>query len=233
MKIIAIIPARGGSKGIPRKNLCSLCGKPMIAWNIEAALASIFISAVYVSTDDKEIASVAQSHGAHVIERPVELANDTATSESALIHGLDVLKQQGIYPDLLVFMQCTSPLTATEDIDAAIKKLLDEKADSCLTATDFHYFVWEELPDGSAKGINHDKRFRPRRQDRNPQYQENGAVYVMTCSGFLQAKHRFFGKTVMSIMPQERCFEIDEPIDLQIVEMLLRKQLKNSSLSEI
>ena len=205
----------------------------MIAWNIEAALASRFISAIYVSTDDREIASEALSHGAHVINRPVEFANDTATSESALIHGLDVLKQQGIHPDLLVFMQCTSPLTATEDIDAAIKKLLDEKADSCLTVTNFHYFVWKELADGSAEGINHDKQLRPRRQDRDPQYQENGAIYVMTCSGFLQAKHRFFGKTVMSIMPQERCFEIDEPVDMEIVEMLLRKQLKISSSSKV
>lgn len=231
MNIIAIIPARGGSKGIPHKNIYPLCGKPLIAWNIEAALASTFISAVYVSTDDTKIVAAARSYGAHVIERPQELANDTATSESALLHGLEVLKQQGIQPDLLVFMQCTSPLTATEDIDAAIKKLLDENADSCLTATAFHYFVWNELADGSAEGINHDKRFRPRRQDRDPQYQENGAVYVMKCSGFLQAKHRFFGKTVLSIMPQERCFEIDEPVDLDIVDVLLQKQLQRSSCS--
>jgi N-acylneuraminate cytidylyltransferase len=223
MNIIAIIPARGGSKGIPLKNVRPLCGKPLIAWNIEAASASEFISQVYVSTDDREIAVAARAHGAQVIDRPQDLANDTATSESALLHALELLKKKKISPDLLVFMQCTSPLTATRDIDAAIQKLLDERADSCFTATDFHYFIWKKLADGSVEGINHDKRFRPRRQDREPQYQENGAVYVMNCRGFVQARHRFFGKTVMSLMPQERCFEIDEPVDLDIAEVLLRK----------
>jgi N-acylneuraminate cytidylyltransferase len=226
MNVIAIIPARGGSKGIQHKNIRALCGKPLIAWNIQAALASKFISTVYVSTDDSQIASIARDYGAQIIVRPQELANDTATSESALLHGLSILNKRGINPDLLVFMQCTSPLTTNEDIDAAIQKLIEKKADSCFTATDFHYFVWEELADGSAIGINHDKRFRPRRQDREPQYLENGAVYVMKCSAFQQARHRFFGKTVMSFMPQERCFEIDEPVDLEIAEVLLRKQIK-------
>ena len=225
MKTIAIIPARGGSKGIPRKNVLPIAGKPMLAWNIEAAKNSRFMDAVYVSTDDPEIASVARNYGAKVIDRPAEIAGDMATSESALVHALGVLKEQGVKPDLLVFMQCTSPLTATEDIDAAIQKLLDEKADSCLTATDFHYFVWKENDEGTADGVNHDKRFRPRRQDREPQYVENGAIYVMKVPGFLEANHRFFGKTVMSVMPQGRCFEIDEPIDLQIAEAMLKKAL--------
>jgi N-acylneuraminate cytidylyltransferase len=223
MDIIAIIPARGGSKGILRKNICPLCGKPMIAWSIDAATSSKFITKVYVSTDDQEIASVAESYGAHVIARPEELANDTATSESTLLHGLQTLEGKKLLPDLLVFMQCTSPLTTPEDIDTAIQKLLDEKADSCFTATIFHYFIWRVQEDGSAKGINHDKQFRPRRQDREPQYQENGAVYVMNCKGFMQARHRFFGKTVISPMPKERCFEIDEPVDLEIAELLLRR----------
>lgn len=225
MKTIAIIPARGGSKGIPRKNVIPVAGKPMLAWNIEAAKASKFVDAVYVSTDDAEIAAVARNYGAQVIDRPQELAGDTASSESALVHALGVLKEQGVAPELLVFMQCTSPLTATEDIDAAVQKLLDEKADSCLTATDFHYFVWKENDDGTADGVNHDKRVRPRRQDREPQYVENGAIYVMKTPEFLEANHRFFGKTVMSIMPPERCFEIDEPIDLQIAEAMLKKAL--------
>ncbi len=194
----------------------------MLAWNIEAALDSKYVEAVYVSTDDAEIAEVARTYGAHVIDRPAEIAGDAASSESALIQGLDALAEQGVEPDLLVFMQCTSPLTATEDVDAAVQKLLDQKADSCLTATDFHYFVWKENADGSVEGINHDKRFRPRRQDRGPQYQENGAIYVMKVPGFIEANHRFFGKTVMSVMPAERCFEIDEPADLKIAEAMLR-----------
>lgn len=224
MKTVAIIPARGGSKGILRKNVIEIAGKPLLAWNIEAAKSSKFVDGVYVSTDDAEIAQVAHRYGAQVIDRPEELAGDTAGSECALVHALGVLNEQGVDPDLLAFMQCTSPLTTTDDIDAAIQKLLDEKADSCLTVTDFHYFVWKEKEDGSAEGINHDKRFRPRRQDREPQYVENGAVYVMKVPGFLAANHRFFGKTVMSIMPRERSFEIDEPADLKIAETLLLRQ---------
>jgi len=221
MKIACVIPARGGSKGIPRKNVIPVFGKPLVAWNIEAAKASVFVEDVYVSTDDAEIADVARTFGAKVIERPAVLAGDTASSESALLHALEVLKKQGDEPDLLVFMQCTSPLTAAADIDDAIQKLLAETADSCFTAKEFHYFVWKENADGSADGINHDKSFRPRRQDREPQYMENGAIYVMKASGFIEGQHRFFGKTVMSIMPAERCFEIDEPADLEIAEVLL------------
>jgi len=218
MKTIAVIPARGGSKAIPNKNLIPIAGKPLIAWNIEAAKKSHLVDTVYVSTDDVEIAQIALFYGAKVIKRPMELSGDTATSESALLHVLSVLEELGEKPDLLVFMQCTSPLTIAQDVDAAIQKLVDEKADSCLTATNFHYFVWKQNEDGSADGVNHDRRFRPRRQDRSPQYMENGAIYVMKVPGFLKAKHRFFGKIVMSEMPPERSFEIDEPADVEVAE---------------
>lgn len=225
MQVLTIIPARGGSKGLPRKNVLPLAGKPLIAWNIEAALATESISRLVVSTDDAEIADIARQYGAEVIDRPLELAGSSASSESALVHALDELEtKEGYSPDLLVFMQCTSPLTTAEDIDTAVKNLIDNNADSCLTAKDFHYFIWQEEQDGSATGINHDKRFRPRRQDREPQYEENGAVYVMKTAGFKEAKHRFFGKTVISLMPPEHCFEIDEPVDIQICEMLLRER---------
>ena len=105
--------------------------------------------------------------------------------------------------------------------------MLDQCADSCLTVQDFHYFVWQENKNGDVEGVNHNKRFRPRRQDRHPQFVENGAVYVMKAEGFLESKHRFFGKTVMSKMPTERCFEIDEPEDLIIVEEMMRQQFKH------
>ena len=221
MKIIAIIPARGGSKGISRKNVRLIGDKPMLAWNIEAARKSKYIDSVYISTDDTEIKEVASKYGANVIDRPKNIAGDTASSESSLCHSLKILSDQGIKPDLLVFMQCTSPLTSSEDIDEAVRKLLDTNADSCLTVTDFHYFIWKEDLKGEAKGINHDKSYRPRRQDRDSQYVENGAVYVMNVRGFLKEKHRFFGKTVISVMPRERSFEVDELIDLHIVEAML------------
>ena len=219
--VVAIIPARGGSKGVPRKNVRAVAGKPLLAWNIEAALGAKSVDLVVVSTDDDEIAGVAERYGARVVRRPAEISGDTATSESALLHALGALRDEGCNPDILVFMQCTSPLTASEDIDGCVDTLLKEDADSAFTAKEFFYFVWKRLPDGSADGINHDKRFRPRRQDREPQYEENGAVYAMKTDGFLAARHRFFGKTVMSLMPESRCYEIDTEFDLEVAGRLL------------
>lgn len=219
--VVAIIPARGGSKGVPRKNVRLVAGKPLLAWNIEAALGAKSVDLVVVSTDDDEIAGVAERYGARVVRRPAEISGDTATSESALLHALGVLRDEGCNPDILVFMQCTSPLTASEDIDGCVDVLLKDGADSAFTAKEFFYFVWKRLPDGSADGINHDKRFRPRRQDREPQYEENGAVYAMKTDGFLAARHRFFGKTVMSLMPESRCYEIDTEFDLDVAGRLL------------
>lgn len=229
-RILAIIPARGGSKGIPQKNIKPVAGKPLLAWNIIAAKESKYISRIVVSTDDKNIAEVAKQYGAEVIKRPDELSSDTATSESALIHSLNYLKEtENYFPDLLVFLQCTSPLTQPQDIDNCIETLLNNDADSATTVTDFHYFIWKKDSKGLAEGINHDKNFRPRRQDREPQYLETGAVYVMRTSGFLEYKHRFFGKTVLSEMPAERVLEIDDPVDLEIAEIRLRKLINDNN----
>lgn len=218
---VTIIPARGGSKGVPRKNVRPVAGKPLLAWTVEAAVNAKTVDRVIVSTDDAEIGAVAERYGAEVVWRPAEISGDTVSSESALLHVLQVLKTRGEVPEEIVFLQATSPLTTAEDIDACVNRLAETGADSAFTAKPFFYFVWKENPDGSCDGINHDKRTRPRRQDREPQYEENGAVYVMKTEGFLKTRHRFFGKTVMSLMPEERCFEIDTAFDLDVVERLL------------
>jgi len=225
MNTIAIIPARGGSKGIPRKNLQPLAGKPLVAHTIEQARAAHTIDRVLVSTDDAEIGAVAQHDGAEVLWRPAAISGDTASSEAALLHALDALQQsEGAVPELVVFLQCTSPLTQAADIDGAVHALLAEEADTALAVTPFHYFLWQQDEQGNAVGVNHDKAVRLLRQQRAPQYRETGAVYVMRTAGFRQAKHRFFGKTALYIMPAERCLEIDEPFDLQMAEWLLQRQ---------
>jgi CMP-N-acetylneuraminic acid synthetase len=225
MNIISIIPARGGSKGIPKKNIQKLGGKPMLAYSIEAALHAKLIDRVIVSTDDQEIADVAVEYGAEVVDRPAELAGDFASSETALLHVLEVLQQKKKQlPDLLVFLQCTSPLTLSSDIDGTIQALLNQQADTAFSAAPFHYFVWEKEADGSMVGVNHDKSKRLMRQQRQDQFVEAGAVYVMRVPGFLEYKHRFFGKTAMYEIPEERCFEIDEPVDLLIAEQMLQHQ---------
>ena len=218
---VAIIPARGGSKGVPRKNLRMVAGKPLVAWCIEAAKQAKTVDVVYVSTDDDEIATVSEGFGAEVIRRPKELASDESSSESALLHAISQIEAQGIFPDEIVFMQCTSPLTSGDDVDSCVRKLESCGADSAFTAKEFFYFIWKINQDGSCEGVNHDKRSRPRRQDRDAQYEENGAVYVMRTAGFKEAKHRFFGKTVISLMPEERCFEIDTETDLKFADLLL------------
>lgn len=225
---LAIIPARGGSKGIPRKNVLPIAGKPLLAHTIDAALVSRCVTRTVVSTDDPEIADVAQRYGAEVVTRPDELSGDMASSEAALLHVLDTLRQRdGYVPDLVVFLQCTSPLTVAEDIDGTVNALLNEGADTALAVAPFHYFLWN--PDGT--GINHDKRVRQMRQERAPQYLETGAVYVMKTAGFLETKHRFFGKTALYVMPEERCHEIDEPIDMRVAEVLLRERAQGDMAS--
>jgi YrbI family 3-deoxy-D-manno-octulosonate 8-phosphate phosphatase len=222
-KSLAIIPARGGSKGIPRKNIAPIGGKPLVAWTIEAAQGARNIERVVVSTDDPEIAQIARNFGAEVVHRPAEISGDTASSESALLHVLEELEQSQRYrPELLVFLQCTSPLTTAQDIEGTISALREADADSALSVAPFHHFLWRPDGRGSSIGINHDKSFRPRRQDREPEYVETGAVYVMNTDGFRTARHRFFGKTATFVVPAERAIEIDEPRDLIIAETLLR-----------
>jgi len=223
--ILALIPARGGSKGIPHKNMSLLVGKPLIAHTIEHALRARQVNRTIVSTDAPEIAAVSKQYGAEVIRRPPEISDDEASSEAALLHALKYLQEkEGYTPDIIVFLQCTSPLTLPEDIDGTVQALLDENADSALAVTTFQHFLWQWDEHGEAVGINHDKRVRLLRQKFKSQFLETGAVYAMRTDGFEKAKHRFFGKIAMYVMPPERCLDIDEPIDLIIAEALLQER---------
>jgi N-acylneuraminate cytidylyltransferase len=224
MNAVAVIPARGGSKGVFRKNVRALAGRPMIAWTIDAARGVAGIERVVVSTDDDEIASAARRAGAEVVRRPVELAGDASSSESALLHALDTLKEEdGADAEVLVFLQCTSPLTRAEDIAGALALLEEEHFDSVVAVSPNHRFLWRHNEDGEGEGINHDKAVRQLRQQRAPEYVETGAVYVMRVSGFREAGHRFFGRTGLYVMPLERCHEVDEAYDFELAERLLRK----------
>ena len=225
MNPICIIPARGGSKGLPRKNVLPLCGRPLLAWNILAALEACGEGNVFVTTDDAEIAEVGEKYGAQTIWRPAQLAADQASSESALIHALETLREQRTLPEVFLFLQCTSPLTTADDLRSILGVMENENADSALSVTCSHRFLWRSSGNGAAAGINHDSRVRLRRQDMEPEYAENGAVYAMRTDGFLEAKHRFFGKTVMHVMPEERSWEIDSPTDFKIAGMMLRERL--------
>ena len=220
-RCIAIIPARGGSKGVPRKNLQSIGGIPLVARSILAARKGSRVDAVYVSTDDAEIADVATRYGAEVIRRPADISGDTASSEAALLHGLDVLREKGIRPEILVFLQCTSPLTTSEAIDAVVGGLDDSHYAVALSVAEDHGFLWGVDERGEGFGLNHDaSKPRARRQDLPPQYRETGAVYAMRVPSFIEKGVRFCGavKPVVLDLPT---VEIDALDDLRVIEALL------------
>lgn len=222
MEILAIIPARGGSKGVPRKNVRQLGDKPLIAHSILDAKESKLIDKIYVSTDDAEIAEVSRNYGAEIIRRPDHLAGDKASSESALIHAAYEIEKNGIYPDLIVFLQCTSPIRTGAHIDNAINKIQRENADSLLSVSPSHKFFWEEV-NGVAKSINYDYRYRPRRQDMNPQYVENGSIYIFKPWVIKEFSNRLGGKISLFLMSETEALEIDSKTDFKILESILNQ----------
>ncbi|MCC5835348.1 MAG: acylneuraminate cytidylyltransferase [Opitutales bacterium] len=220
MEVLAIIPARGGSKGIPGKNLKKVGGLSLLARSVRAACKAKAVARVVVSTDAVDIAEEARLHGAEVVVRPDSLSGDQATSESALLHVLEQLKGEGYSPDCIVFQQCTTPFVSSQDIDSALEQWVREAADCLFSAVLFEHFAWECEPGGSARGISHDPATRARRQDKAPQYLENGAFYIMRRDGFEQAQHRFFGKIAVHLMDRHSALEIDDPADLSTAQMI-------------
>ncbi len=225
MKTLCIIPARGGSKGIPRKNLRTVAGKPLVAWSVEVALASKTLGRVIVSTDDNEIAEVARQWGAEVVPRPPEIAGDTASSESALLQVLDYLKQHEKYePDLVVFLQPTSPHRLTTDVDGAVNHLLQGGYDSVFSACPEHFTGrWSVDRNECALPVNFDPAKRPRRQERQLEYLENGSIYVFRPQILRTQGVRMGGRIGISVMPAERSHQIDSIEDLAFFEKIMVK----------
>ena len=208
MNVIAIIPARGGSKGIPKKNIMSFCGKPLIAWTIMQAKKVLGIKNVYVSTDDDEIQQVSEMYGAVVIRRPDKLASDTASSEEALLHALEQVEKQGSI-DLVVFLQATSPLRYSDDIENALQFFLKSGGDSLVSCSVVHdFFMWEKSKDGFGKAL-YNFRNRARRQDIEPRYLENGSIYIFLPSVLLEGKNRLGRKIVIYEMKEWQAYQID------------------------
>lgn len=223
--IVAIIPARGGSKGIPRKNLISLVGMPLVAHSVAQARQTPGIARVFVSTDDAEIAAISRGWGAEVVPRPQEISGDKASSESALLHGLDYLKQiEGDEPDLVVFLQATSPCRAPGEIRAAIDTLISEDADSLLSVGPVHGFVWRVEKNGSVRSFSYDHLNRPRRQDAPEDLIENGSIYIFKPWVLRKFNNRLGGKIALHRMSALDSFQIDEPGDFELLEYLMKFQ---------
>ncbi|MEV6722808.1 acylneuraminate cytidylyltransferase [Streptomyces xanthochromogenes] len=210
-KVLAVIPARGGSKGVPAKNLASVAGVPLVVRAVLACRGARLVTDVVVSTDDPAIAAAARSAGADVVVRPAGISGDTATSEAAVLHTLDA------HPDarVVLLVQCTSPFLTREDVEGVAAAVLEDGAETAVTVAPFHGFLWREDELGGGQGMGHDKSFRPRRQDRPQDFLETGAAYAMDAEGFRTHRHRFFGRTALVRTDPARVLEIDEPHDLQ------------------
>lgn len=223
-RVLAVIPARGGSKGVPAKNLAPVGGVPLAARAVRACRASRLVTDVVVSTDDRAIAEAARQAGAEVVLRPAAIAGDTATSEAAVLHALDTHEAlHGAPVDVVLLVQCTSPFLVRDDIEKVAAAVAENGADTAVTVAPFHGFVWRETEEtdasgestgGGGHGVNHDPSHRPRRQDRPEDFLETGAAYAMDAAGFRKHGHRFFGRTELVRTDPARVLEIDDPHDL-------------------
>ena len=215
--IVTIIPARGGSKGIPNKNIINFLGKPLIAHSIEYAQQSTLISDVYVSTDNKRIASISKGYNAKVIDRPSSISGDIATTESAIEHALKVIPKA----EIIILLQATSPLRPKNSLDEAIKLFLENKYDSLLSISPNHDFIWKINENKCIPQYNIEHRLR--RQDikkSNKLYRENGSLYIFSKNFFQKSKNRLGGKIGYIIFDDIYGYEIDEPKDLDLLQKL-------------
>lgn len=197
----------------------------MIAWSILQARLSEFVDQVFVTSDDGEILATAEAWGASGIERPQELASDTASSESALQHALTWIESHHRPPDLVVFLQATSPLREPEDITGAIVQMESDQADSLLSCTPLEdFFIWQPSPQGYISA-NYDYRNRPRRQDLGKQYLENGSIYLFTPEVLRRHNNRLGDKIAIFQMASWKSVQLDNIELKSLVELYMREHL--------
>ncbi|MGA4507743.1 cytidylyltransferase domain-containing protein [Propionibacteriaceae bacterium G1746] len=225
MSAVAIIPARGGSKGIPRKNLQLLHGKPLIVWTIEQALAVPDLQVV-VSTEDDEIAAVAAAAGAHVVRRPDDLAQDTTATEPVIVHALDVLTaEQGTEPDVTMLLQATSPVRRPGTLQRALDEFIAGGFDSLVGVVPTPPFLWGLDQDGAAVPY-WDWQHRRRRQDMSPsdlRYRETGSVYVTRSGLYRELGNRMGGRIGLFVMDEDEGIDIDTLFDLQTATAVMAR----------
>ena len=229
MSVSAIILARGGSKGIPNKNLMNFCGKPLIVWTIEQIQASQEINDIWVSSDSENILEVAAKYEVNLIKRPEKLSGDIATSESGWIHAIDYIESiENKKIDIVFAPQVTSPLRTSGDIDNAIKLFIEKGFDSLFSscvAEDL--FFWEKDLNGILQSANYDYKNRKRRQDIEERYVENGSFYIFTPNVLRQFDNRFGKNIGTSIMENWKMYEIDSHEDVGICKAIMNEYLLN------
>ena len=213
---LAVIPARGGSKRLPRKNILDLCGKPLIAWSIEAGMKSKYIDKVVVTSEHKEILDISKLYGAQSIKRPNELASDTATTFDAIKHTIDNVEAY----DYIILLQPTSPLRDEQHIDEAIELLETKNADAIVSVSEMdHSPLWSNvLPeDANMSGFLRNEIKNRRSQDLEKYYRINGAIYICKTEKFLEEKTFFINDNIFAYkMDKKSSIDIDEEVDFEI-----------------
>ena len=228
MNILCVIPVRGGSKGVPGKNLRDVAGHPLVVWSIRHALESSTPMRVIVSTDSEQIAEVALAAGAEVpFLRPAELAQDTSPTEPTVLHAIQWVRSEGWEPDLVVLLQATSPVRLADSLDRAIAQLLESGADSLVGVVPTSPFLWyDEEPPRAAYRVD----ARPRRQDLHPAdipSRETGSLYVTRTAIYDTDANRLGGRITLFEMDDVEGIDIDTALDLDIADALLRHQLRD------
>lgn len=219
--VLAVVPARGGSKGIPGKNIVPCAGRPLIDWTAQAIKDSELIDFSVLSTDSPEIAQAWT--GGHFIVK-----HDYISDEAQIEDRLDKVfaaVEQSFSPDLVVLLQPTSPIRTGYVIDQAITMLIDIGYDSLISVVRSHRFIWQLPSEGNDEIISsYDPMNRPRRQDMENQFEENGSIYLFTMDHWRENHNRVGGKVGILVMPEETGYQIDTPMDLLIVEKILERQ---------
>lgn len=223
--VLALVPARGGSKGLPGKNVRSLCGRPLMKWSVDAGLASRFVDLVVVSTDSQDIAEVATASGASVpFLRPAELSGDAASSVDVVIHALDFLAQGGKIFDIVVLLEPTSPLRDSSDIDQAVQKMVDAHASAivsvCRVESSHPAFVFRQSSDGRLIPFMERPPTGLRRQEIEPMFFLDGSIYASEVQALRERRSFYHSDTIAYEVPKWKSFEIDDLEDFQIVEAL-------------
>lgn len=232
-KVIAIIPARAGSKGLPWKNILPLYGKPLIAWTIEAALCASIVDEVFVTSESKEILGIAEEWGAHSLMRPIHLASDCSSSEPVIAHAISCLRDSGQFSDfVVVFLQPTSPLRDADHIDAALAAFSSSAGRALISVyqpdkTPFKAYVIGD--DGFMTGLVSSDAPYLRRQDLPETFYPNGAIYIFKASAFMDSERIPRDGVVPFEMSAELSLDIDTEADLKCAEQILSKVVKHES----
>ena len=218
MNIVTLIPARSGSKGIKNKNMYPVKSKPLIYWSIKKSLDSSLINKTWVSSDSKEILEYSKKVGANIIERPSKFATDRSSSEAAWLHAARILEND---VDVIVGIQPTSPIRDGKDFDNALNKFIQHKYDSLFTALRINdFFIWKQNNTKLVANYNYKKR--PRRQNIDDKFHENGSFYIFKTKEFLKYKSRLFKKIGIYEMEKIKSFQVDDMDDLAIIEKLMK-----------